>query len=115
VAAICKGHPRRSAGKALDSVGANCAEGDGRYSERQSLQFLNIAKGSARESRYWLRRAGSRNLIPLPNAKEYVARLESIMRRLSAFVSTRRKKLGTVRDTDSPYDVGYRFPSDPIT
>jgi four helix bundle protein len=89
--------------RAVDSIGANLAEGDGRYSERESLQFFNVAKGSAREARFWLRRARNRRLIPLQTVESYLTRLESVMRRLSALVSTRRRRAGQVRERLEPY------------
>jgi four helix bundle protein len=42
--------------RAMDSVGANLVEGDGRHSDKESLHFFSIARGSARETRYWLQR-----------------------------------------------------------
>ena len=51
--------------RAIDSVGANLVEGDGRYSKADALRFFIIARGSAREALYWLTRAEARGLLDL--------------------------------------------------
>jgi len=50
--------------KSVDSIGANMAEGDGRFSDVETVRFFVIARGSSRETRYWLDRARARELIP---------------------------------------------------
>ena len=84
--------------RALNSIGANLVEGDGRYSDLESLHFFSIAKGSARETRFWLRRCEERGLMVPELAAGFQSQLESIMRRLSALVSTRRKNIRSQSD-----------------
>lgn len=43
--------------RAIDSIGANIAEGYSRYSGRERARFYEIALGSAREAREWYRRS----------------------------------------------------------
>src|SRR3712207_5291332 len=50
--------------RAADSIGANLVEGDGRFSDPDAIRFFYIARGSARELRYWVKRCERRRLIP---------------------------------------------------
>jgi four helix bundle protein len=88
--------------RALDSVGANLVEGDGRHSDHESLHFFSIARGSAREARLWLHRAQLRGLM---TSDEHVSRLESVVRRLNALISTRRRNATRVRDAAIYYNA----------
>ena len=49
--------------RAIDSVGANIAEGYGRFHYGEKLQFLYYARGSLYETKYWLNRGRSRKLF----------------------------------------------------
>ena len=49
--------------KAVDSIGANIAEGTGRGTPKDNKRFVRISRGSLNETKYWLRRARRRNLI----------------------------------------------------
>jgi four helix bundle protein len=77
--------------KAADSVGANIAEGNGRFHYRDNRRFIRIARGSLYESRHWLRRAYRRELLPpaivelLRNLlRELAPRLNAYLRSISA-------------------------------
>ena len=47
--------------RAVDSIGANIAEGEGRASYQDNRRFIKIARGSLQETQHWLRRAFRRN------------------------------------------------------
>jgi four helix bundle protein len=49
--------------RAADSIGANIAEGCGRWNYRDNRRFVRIARGSLNECKYWLRRAFRRKLL----------------------------------------------------
>ena len=49
--------------RSADSIGANIAEGSGRYNFQDNLTFVKIARASLYETRYWLRRAYNRKLL----------------------------------------------------
>src|SRR5690242_7751353 len=69
-----KPFPRDTVGKQLvraaDSINANLVEGDGRYGTADAIHFFVIARGSARETRLWVRRAKKRSLVPTGEADE---------------------------------------------
>src|ERR1700694_10829 len=49
--------------KAVDSIGANIAEGTGRGTYVDNRRFVRIARGSLNETKHWLRRAYKRRLL----------------------------------------------------
>src|SRR5213080_2993788 len=49
--------------RAVDSIGANIAEGTGRGSFQDNRRFVRMARGSLYETRHWLRRAYCRKLL----------------------------------------------------
>lgn len=97
--------------RAADSVGANIAEGFGRFNFGEKLQFLYYARGSLFETKYWLNRMLARNLMPVSEAKNYVSQLTDLARQLNAFAgnlkSQRRddQQHKTIRETIAEYAV----------
>ena len=49
--------------KAADSIGANIAEGTGRWSLEDNRRFIRMARGSLYETQHWLRRSYKRSLL----------------------------------------------------
>ena len=49
--------------RAVDSIGANIAEGTGRGSFQDNRRFVRNARGSLYETQHWLRQAYRRNLL----------------------------------------------------
>ena len=43
--------------RSADSIGANIAEGNGRYNSKDNQRFVKIARGSLYETIHWLRLA----------------------------------------------------------
>lgn len=55
--------------RATDSIGANIAEGFGRYHKKDKIKFYYNARASAVESDHWIETASKRNLL---GEKDYV-------------------------------------------
>ncbi len=100
--------------RAVDSIGANLVEGDGRYSDADALHFFVIARASAREARYWIQRAAVRSLLPQPEAERLIQALAGATRQLNGLIRYRRhnKNRNIARETAEPYASQ---PNDPFT
>jgi four helix bundle protein len=79
--------------RSADSVGANIAESFGRFNFGEKLQFLYYSRGSIFETKYWLNRTRTRNLLNSNDVQEYVNRLTDLARQLNTFAGS----LKTVR------------------
>jgi four helix bundle protein len=73
--------------RSADSIGANIAEGVGRYSYQDNRRFVRIARGSLNETKHWLRRAYKRKLLDdakvailKPLLAEFAPRLNAYLR-----------------------------------
>ncbi len=96
--------------RATDSIGANIAESFGRFNFGEKLQFLYYARGSLFESKYWLNRAQTRELMPSSDAQEYSSRLTDIARQLNAFAESLKNqrsasKTKTIRELAAEYKI----------
>jgi four helix bundle protein len=84
--------PKNSLGyqlvKSADSIGANIAEGFGRFHFAENKQFARIARGSLYETRHWLRRAYRRKLLNEGETKKLQELLEELSPRLNAYISS---------------------------
>ncbi len=91
--------------RALDSVTANLAEGDGRYSDAEALHFFAIARGSAREARNWILLASDRGLIVAEKATAFSQRIEHGLQMLNGLMNYRRKtkNKNIVKETQATY------------
>jgi four helix bundle protein len=96
--------------RAGDSIGANIAEAFGRFHYGEKLQFLYYARGSLFETKYWLNRAPTRNLMPSPQVQDYASQLTDLARQLNAFAAAlRAQRRGsraqskTVREATAEY------------
>jgi len=82
--------PRNSLGyqlvKSSDSIGANIAEGFGRFHFAENRQFVRISRGSLYETRHWLQRADKRGLLEEKEIKELFTLLNELAPRLNAYI-----------------------------
>jgi four helix bundle protein len=92
--------------RAADSIGANIAEGFGRFHYGEKLNFLYYARGSLFETKYWLNRARARDLMSTTEAQDYADRLTTLARSLNAFASNLKSQRSggkSMRESSEPY------------
>src|SRR5688572_18143965 len=77
--------------RAVDSIGANIAEGEGRASYQDNRRFIKIARGSLQETQHWLRRAFRRKLL---NDHE-VKTLKPLVDKLAPTLNAYLRSIGT--------------------
>lgn len=77
--------------RAIDSVGANLAEGDGRGSDRDALKFFYYARGSAWEAQVWLKRAIKRKLVDEKQGEQMLHECELGCQQLNSLIQYRLK------------------------
>ena len=77
---------------AADSIGANIAEAGGRFHPSDVRNFLYFARGSLRETKYWLRRALQRHLITAEHFARLDEDLEQLAREISCTISYQNKR-----------------------
>jgi four helix bundle protein len=84
--------PKDTVGKqlvrAVDSIGANIAEGTGRGSFQDNRRFVRIARGSLNETKHWLRRAYRRKLIAADRVDSLRHMLDELSPRLNAYLKS---------------------------
>lgn len=82
--------------RSADSVGANIAEGTGRFSFQDNKRFGYIARGSLNETKHWLRRAFKRNLLTKEEIEKLKPIIDELSPKLNAYInsieSAKRKK-----------------------
>ena len=92
IASVWNGFAKETIGKqlvrAVDSIGANIAEGSGRGSAKDNSRFLKIARGSLYETRHWLFCAKDRNLLSEEQVKLLSPIIKELLPKLTAFFRT---------------------------
>ena len=93
--------------RSLDSIGANMAEGGGRYGTTNSLHLFVIARASARESKYWISVAESRRLVATDKVAELLSSIDKGTQMLNSLINYRRrhKSNEAVRELESEYNI----------
>ncbi len=72
--------------RSSDSVAANIAEGYGRYYYKENKQFCFYSRGSILETKTWLLKSWNRNLITEEKFKHLFEKLETIHKKLNAYI-----------------------------
>ncbi|MBM4166350.1 MAG: four helix bundle protein [Ignavibacteria bacterium] len=78
--------------RAADSIGANIAEGFGRFSYKENIQFCYYARGSLLETRHWLRRAKKRNLLTAEQENALKKVLQLLSPKLNAYIKVNKQQ-----------------------
>jgi four helix bundle protein len=76
----------------VDSIGANIAEGFGRYHYRDSLKFYYNSRGSLNEAKHWVYLLKTRNLVELELYKTILQSLEIEGVKLNNFINSIKDK-----------------------
>ena len=79
--------------RAVDSIGANIAEGSGRGTDPEIRRFLRIARGSLYETQHWLRRAYRRRLLNEKEVNDLLPLVNELTPKLNAYLGS----IGTLR------------------
>ncbi|AFZ42701.1 hypothetical protein PCC7418_0472 [Halothece sp. PCC 7418] len=78
--------------RSVDSIGANIAEGNGRYNHKDKERFIKIARGSLYETRHWLRLAFARNLLAREDIDKIKPLVEELSPKLNAYLNSIKKQ-----------------------
>ncbi len=78
--------------RSIDSIGANIAEGFGRYHYRDSMKFYYNARGSLFESKHWLELLLNRNLIDKEKYRLLKDKLDTLGIKLNNFINSIKRQ-----------------------
>ena len=81
--------------RSADSIGANIAEGYGRYSFKENIQFCYYARGSYMETLHWLRRAKERKLLTPEQASGLEKLCQPFGLKLNAYIKSIKAQLNS--------------------
>jgi four helix bundle protein len=89
--------------RSADSIGANIAEGVGRWGIQDQKRFIYITRGSVNETKHWLRRAYNRNLLSHDQIASLKPVLEELAPKLNAYARSltrmqKEKQRSTIND-----------------
>lgn len=78
--------------RAMDSIGANIAEGYGRYHYKDKVKFFYNARGSLFESKHWTLLLQKRKLTKENKTKELIDKLNNHHKALNTYIRSYYKK-----------------------
>jgi len=79
--------------RSVDSISANIAEGFGRYTKREKIQFYRYSFGSVKESQDWIEKAKYRNLLTQEQYEHILFVLNALPRELNSLIKYTNEKL----------------------
>jgi four helix bundle protein len=77
--------------RAVDSIGANVAEGYGRFHYLDRIRFYYNARGSLLETKHWLFLLKERNKISQLMFDDFIKKLNSLHYKLNSFIKNIKK------------------------
>ena len=80
---------------AADSIGANIAEAGGRFHLNGGKKFLYYARGSLRETVYWIRRTRARALVSPETADALLRELEQLSCEINGAIRFQKRRSTT--------------------
>jgi four helix bundle protein len=78
--------------RSIDSIGANIAEGYGRFHYKDSIKFYYNSRGSLWESKHWVYLLYQRKLINQERYEKMLADLELLGKKLNGFIKSMKEK-----------------------
>ncbi|WP_394368089.1 four helix bundle protein [Mucilaginibacter rigui] len=84
--------------RSADSIGANIAEGYGRYHYKENRNFCYFSRGSILETKGWLKKARTRNLISEDQFNTLIENLQPIHIKLNSYLKFIGKSSGLKAD-----------------
>ncbi len=91
--------------KAADSMAANLSEGFGRFYYKENKQFGYYRRGSLYETKTWLKKAQSRQLVDDAAYDSLRRSLESLAVRLNNYLRSIGTGAATVREESLEYEI----------
>jgi len=79
--------------RAIDSISANIAEGFGRYTKKDKVNFYRYSFGSIKESMDWVEKAKIRNLLSAEQYQSITLKLSQLPRELIYLIKFTNEKL----------------------
>ena len=79
--------------RSADSIGANIAEGNGRYNYKDNQRFIKIARGSLYETRHWLRLCCARKLLTTEQIDRLKLLIDELSPKLNAYLKSIQKNI----------------------
>jgi len=78
---------------AADSISANIAEGFGRFHYKENKNFCYFSRGSIIETKGWLRKSKTRQLISESQFADLISQLETIHFKINIYIKAIGKKI----------------------
>ncbi len=75
--------------RAADLTGSNIVESQGRFHPKDVIHFLYMARGSLKETKFWLRR----KLISQQKYDSFIVRIDGLAPQLNAFIKSQQKRI----------------------
>jgi hypothetical protein len=84
------------------------SEGYGRFFYKENRQFCHYGRGALFETRTWLTKARSRGLVREEDDKKLRSDLDTLGRRLNAYIKSIGGSQGKVKESGPEWDIDSR-------